>query len=136
MEEHSGEKRNLIATCIPLDRIRVPLDPTFLPSDCTFIPLDRTFLPFDPTSIPLGSYLPSIRSYFHSIGSHPCSTRLYLSSIQSYFHSIGSYLPFYRTSIILSLGIIGILVYSSVTFHIYLYFRGKAIHWIVTIVRP
>ena len=58
MEGHSGQKCNLIATCIPLDRIRVPLDRTFLPFDRTsipfdrtFIPLDRTFLPFDRTSI-------------------------------------------------------------------------------------
>ena len=58
MEGHSGQKCNLIATCIPLDRIRVPLDRTFLsfdrtsiPFDGTFIPLDRTFLPFDRTSI-------------------------------------------------------------------------------------
>ena len=57
-EGHSGQKCNLIATCIPLDRIRVPLDRTFLPFDRTsipfdrtFIPLDRTFLPFDRTSI-------------------------------------------------------------------------------------
>ena len=46
MEGHSGQKCNLIATCIPLDRIRIPLDRTFLPFDRTFIPLDRTFLPF------------------------------------------------------------------------------------------
>ena len=59
MEVHSGQKYNLIETCIPLDRIRVPLDRTFLPFDRTsipfnrtFIPLDRTFLPFDRTSIP------------------------------------------------------------------------------------
>ena len=59
MEVHSGQKCNLIATCIPLDRIRVPLDRTFLPFDRTsipfnrtFIPLDRTFLPLDRTSIP------------------------------------------------------------------------------------
>ena len=58
MEGHSGQKCNLIATCIPLDRIRVPLGRTFLPFDRTsipfdrtFIPLDRTFLPFDRTSI-------------------------------------------------------------------------------------
>ena len=58
MEGHSGQKCNLIATCIPLDRIRVPLDRTFLPFDrtsipfdCTFIPLDHTFLPCDRTSI-------------------------------------------------------------------------------------
>ena len=44
MEGRSGQKCNLIATCIPLDRIRVPLDRTF-------IPLGRTFLPFDRTSI-------------------------------------------------------------------------------------
>ena len=51
MEGHSGQKCNLISTCIPLDRIRVPLDRTFLPLDHTFIPLDRTFLP--------------VGSYFH-----------------------------------------------------------------------
>ena len=58
MEGHSGQKCNLIATCIPLDRIRVPMDRTFLPFnrtsipfDRTFIPLDRTFHPFDRTSI-------------------------------------------------------------------------------------
>ena len=37
MEGHCGQKCNLIATFIPLDR--------------TSIPLDRTFLPFDRTSI-------------------------------------------------------------------------------------
>ena len=53
-----GQKCNLIATFIPLDRTSIPLDRTFLPLDhtflpfdCTFIPLDRTFLPFDRTSI-------------------------------------------------------------------------------------
>ena len=58
MEGHSGQKCNLIATRIPLDRIRVPLDRTsipldrtFLAFDRTFIPLDRAFLPFDRTSI-------------------------------------------------------------------------------------
>ena len=51
MEGHSGQKCNLIATCIPLDRTFIPLDRTFLPLDRTFIPLDRTFLPFDRTSI-------------------------------------------------------------------------------------
>ena len=44
MEGYSGQKYNLIATCIPLDRIRVQLDRTF-------IPLGRTFLKFDRTSI-------------------------------------------------------------------------------------
>ena len=53
MEGHSGQKCNLIATCIPLDRIRVPLDRTFLPFDRTSIPLDRTSIPFDRTFIPL-----------------------------------------------------------------------------------
>ena len=60
MEGHSGQKCNLIATCISLDRICVPLDRTFLPFDRTsilfdrtFIPLDRIFLPFDRTFIPL-----------------------------------------------------------------------------------
>ena len=57
MEGHSGQKCNLIATCIPLDRIRVSLDRTFLPLDRTFLPLDRTFLS-------IASYLSSIRSYF------------------------------------------------------------------------
>ena len=58
MEGHSGQKCNLIAPCIPLDRTRVPLDRTsipldriFLPLDRTSISLDRTFLPFDRTSI-------------------------------------------------------------------------------------
>ena len=51
MEGHSGQKCNLIATCIQLDLIRVPLDCTFLPFDRTSIPLDHTFLPFDRTSI-------------------------------------------------------------------------------------
>ena len=54
MEGHSGQKCNLITTCIPLDRIRVPLD--------------RTFLPFDRTSI--ASYFHFIASYFHSIRSY------------------------------------------------------------------
>ena len=51
MQGHCGQKYNLIATCIPLDRIRVPLDRTSLPLDRTSIPLDCTFLPFDRTSI-------------------------------------------------------------------------------------
>ena len=57
------KKCNLIATCIPLDRIRVPLDRTFLPFDRTFIPFDRTFLPFDRTFIPLDrTFLPFDRT--------------------------------------------------------------------------
>ena len=44
MAGHSGQKCNVIATCILLDRVRVPLDRTS-------IPLDRGFLPFDRTSI-------------------------------------------------------------------------------------
>ena len=52
MEGHSGQKCNLITTCIPLDRIRVPLDRTFLPFDRTFIPFDRTFIPLDCTFLP------------------------------------------------------------------------------------
>ena len=52
MEGHSGQKCNLIATCIPLDRIRVPLDRTFLPFDHTSIPFDRTFIPLDCTFLP------------------------------------------------------------------------------------
>ena len=51
MEGHCGQKWNLIATCIPLDLIRVPLDRTYIPLDPTPIPLDPTFLPFDRTSI-------------------------------------------------------------------------------------
>ena len=51
MGGHSGQECDLIATCIPLDRIRVPLDRPSIPLDRTFIPLDRTFLPFDHTSI-------------------------------------------------------------------------------------
>ena len=78
MEGHSGQKFNLIATCIPLDRIRVPLDRTFLPFDRTSIPLDRTFLPLDRTFIPLDrTFIPLDRTF----------------------------LPFDRTSIILSLAI-------------------------------
>ena len=52
MEGHSGQKCNLITTCIPLDRIRVPLDRTILPFDRTFIPFDRTFIPLDCTFLP------------------------------------------------------------------------------------
>ena len=85
MEGHSGQKCNLIATCIPLDRIRVPLDRTFLPFDRTSIPLDRTFLPFDRTSIPLDrTFLPLDRTFI------PLDR---------------TFLPFDRTSIILSLAI-------------------------------
>ena len=63
MEGHSGQKCNLIATCIPLDRTFIPLDRTFLPLDRTFIPLDRTFLPFDRTFIPLDrTFLPFDRT--------------------------------------------------------------------------
>ena len=53
MEGHYGQKCNLIATCIPLDHIRVPLDRIFLPLDRPVIPLDRTLLPLDRTFIPL-----------------------------------------------------------------------------------
>ena len=88
MEGHSGQKCNLIATCIPLDRIRVPLDHTFLPLDRTFppfhrtfLPLDRTFLPFDRTFIPFDhtflpfdcTFLPFNRtSYFNYFGLFLC----------------------------------------------------------------
>ena len=78
MEGHSGQKCNLIATCIPLDRIRVPLDRTFLPFDRTSIPLDRTSIPLDRTFIPFDrTFIPLHRTF----------------------------LPFDRTSIILSLAI-------------------------------
>ena len=60
MEGHSGQKCDLIAPCIPLDRTFFPfdrtsiaLDRTFLPFDRTSIPFDRTFHPFDRTFIPL-----------------------------------------------------------------------------------
>ena len=49
MQGHCGQKCNLIATCIQLDRVRVPLDRTSIPLDRTSIPLDCTFLPFDRT---------------------------------------------------------------------------------------
>ena len=62
MEGHSGQKCNLIVTCIPLDRTQVPLDRTFLPLDRTSIPLDRTFI--------IGSHLSSTGSYLSSIPSH------------------------------------------------------------------
>ena len=70
MEGHSGQKYNLLATCIPLDRIRVPIDRTSIQLDCTFLPFDRTsiqldhtFLPFDRTSIPLDrTFLPLNRT--------------------------------------------------------------------------
>ena len=98
MEGHSGQKCNLIATCIPLDRIRVPLDRTsiqldriFLPFHRTSIPLDRTFLPFDRTSIPLDR----------------------------------TFLPFDRTSIILSLALLHWFI--TVSFHIYPYLRGNSV---------
>ena len=73
------KKCNLIATCIPLDRIRVPLDRTFLPFDRTFIPFDRTFLPFDRTFIPFDrTFLPldrtsiilSLAIYYFSVAFH------------------------------------------------------------------
>ena len=81
------------------------LDRTFLPLDRTFIPLDRTFLLLDRTSIPLDrTFLPLDRTFI--IGS-------YLSSIPSYFnYFVASYIT---------------LVYFSVTFHIYPYFRGNSI---------
>ena len=57
MEGNSGQKCNLIAPCIPLDR-------TFLPFDRTSIPLDRIFLPFDRTSIALDrTFLPFDRTF-------------------------------------------------------------------------
>ena len=84
MEGHSGQKCNVIATCIPLDRIRAPLDRTFLPLDRTFIPLDRTFIPLDRTFLSFDR----LRSYFHSIGS-------YLSSIRSYLnYFVASYITY------------------------------------------
>ena len=52
MEGHSGQKCNLIVTCIPLDRTFIPLDRTFLALDRTFLPLDRTFIPLDRTFLP------------------------------------------------------------------------------------
>ena len=86
MEGHSGQKCNLIAPCIPLDRTFLPLDRTFLPFDRTFIPLDRTFLPFDRTSIPFD------RTF------HPFD--------RTFIPLDRAFLPFDRTSIILSLAIL------------------------------
>ena len=64
MKGHCGQKCNLIATCIPLDRTFIPLDRTFLPLDRTFIPLDRTFLPLDRTFIPLDrTFIPLDRTF-------------------------------------------------------------------------
>ena len=112
MEGHSGQKCNLIVTCIPLDRTRVPLDRTFIPLDRTFLPLDRTSIPLDRTFI-IGSYLSSIGSYFHSIGSYfhhwivPFFHWIVLSSLDRTFLPLDrNFLPFHRTSIILSLAIL------------------------------
>ena len=108
---HSGQKCNLIATCIPLDRIRVPLDRTSIPLDRTSIPLDRTFLPLDRTSIPLdGTFLPLDRTFIPF-------DRTFLP-----FHR--TIIPFDRPSIILPLAIHVTLVYFSVAFHICPYLRG------------
>ena len=71
IEGHSGQKCNINATCILLDRIRVPLVRTFiplhrsfLPLDRTSIPLDRTFLSFDRTLIALDwTFLPFDRTF-------------------------------------------------------------------------
>ena len=52
MEGHSGQKCNLIAPCIPLDRTRVPLDRTSIPLDRIFLPLDRTSIPLDLALLP------------------------------------------------------------------------------------
>ena len=108
MEGHSGQKCNLIATCIPLDRTCIPLDRTFLPLDRTFIPLDRTFLPLDRTFLPLDrTFLPFDRTF----------------------------LPFDRTSIILSLVILHWFIplwhFTFIRTSV-----ETAFHRIVTIVRP
>ena len=115
MEGHSGQKCNLIAPCIPLDRTRVPLDRTSIPLDRIFLPFDRTsisldriFLPLDLTSIPLDRiFLPLDRTF----------------------------LPFDRTSIILSLAV---LHWFIPLWH-FTFNRTSvetAFHRIVTIVRP
>ena len=98
MERHSGQKCNLIAPCIPLDRTRVPLDRTSIPLDRIFLPFDRTsisldriFLPLDRTSIPLDR----------------------------------AFLPFDRTSIILLLTVLQWFI--PVAFHILPYFCGNSI---------
>ena len=112
---HSGQKCNLIATCIPLDRIRVPLDRTSIPLDRTSIPLDRTFLPLDRTSIPLdGTFLPLDRTFI------PLDR---------------TFLPFDRTSIILWLT----LLHWFIPLWHFIFIRTSvetAFHRIVTIVRP
>ena len=79
MEGHSGQKCNLIAPCIPLDRTRVPLDRTSIPLDRIFLPLDRTSISLDRIFLPLDR-----------------------TSISLY----RTFLPFDRTSIILSLAVL------------------------------
>ena len=82
MKGDCGQKYNLIATCIPLDRIRVPLDRTSIPLDRTFISLDCTFLLLDKTAnlLPLAFLLPFDRTF---VASYITLVYSYLSSIPS-----------------------------------------------------
>ena len=108
MEGHSGQKCNLIAPCIPLDRTRVPLYRTS-------IPLDRIFLPFDRTSISLD--------------------RIFLPLDRTSISLDRTFLPFDRTSIILSLAVLHWFIpLWHFTFN--RTFVETAFHRIVTIVRP
>ena len=76
MEGHSGQKCNLIATCIPLDRTFGARSKVYLNCkneiklDRTFLPLDRTFLPFDRTSIILSLALLYITLVYSSVAFH------------------------------------------------------------------
>ena len=108
MEGHSGQKCNLIAPCILLDRTFLPFDRTSIPFDRTFIPLDRASLPFDRTSIPFDrTFIPLDRAS----------------------------LPFDRTSIILSLAILHWFI-PLWYFTFNRTSVETAFHRIVTIVRP
>ena len=113
MEGHSGQKCNLIATCFPLDRIRVPFG--------SYLSSIRSY------SHSIRSYFHSTGSYFHSTGSYFSSIRSYFHSIRSYFHSTGSYLSSIRSYFNYFVASYMTLVYSSVVFHIYPYLRGNSI---------
>ena len=113
LEGHSGQKCNLIATCIPLDH-------TFLPLDRTFIPLDRTFLPFDRTSIPLDhTFIPLDRS------SIPLD-HTFLPFNRTSIPLDRTFLPFDCISITLSLAILH-WFFSNVAFQIYPHPHGNSI---------
>ena len=136
MEGHSGQKYNLIAPCIPLDR-------TFLPFDRTSIPLDRTFLPFDRTSIALDrtflsldrTFIPLDRTFLPFDRTSIPFDRTFHPVDRTFIPLDRAFVPFDRTSIIL---LLAILHWFIPLWH-FTFNRTSvetAFHRIVTIVRP